>query len=198
MPCRTTKQTIEALKAAGFEVLDVCDLATTADIPWWDPVDPDNWWRLQSECQGWSCCTRETHFVVCLVGWLGVPPALPSAVCRQVYRCRILEERLAATRRVPHASGSDVHAQQLTEHAALHAFCWGVAGAAAADFRTTKAGRMVTHALVKNLERFGVAPKGSLEVASMLERAADGLVAGGKQGIFTPLFFFLVRKPTHS
>jgi hypothetical protein len=47
--CRTTKQTIESLKAAGFEVLDVCDLATTADIPWWDPVDPDNWWRLQSE-----------------------------------------------------------------------------------------------------------------------------------------------------
>lgn len=46
---RTTKQTIESLKAAGFEVLDVCDLATTADIPWWDPVDPDNWWRLQSE-----------------------------------------------------------------------------------------------------------------------------------------------------
>lgn len=29
----------------------------------------------------------------------------------------------------------------------------------------------------------------------MLERAADGLVAGGKQGIFTPLFFFLARKP---
>jgi sterol 24-C-methyltransferase len=41
----------------------------------------------------------------------------------------------------------------------------------------------------------GVAPKGSLEVASMLERAADGLVAGGKKGIFTPLFFFLARKP---
>lgn len=57
---------------------------------------------------------------------------------------------------------------------------------------------MVTHTLVKNLERFGVAPKGSLEVASMLERAADGLVAGGKQGIFTPLFFFLVRKPARS
>jgi hypothetical protein len=47
--CRTTKQTIAALKKAGFEVLDVCDLATTADIAWWDPVDPDQWWRLQSE-----------------------------------------------------------------------------------------------------------------------------------------------------
>lgn len=81
----------------------------------------------------------------------------------------------------------------------LRSDLWSVPGAVPcpcrADFRTTKAGRMVTHTLVKNLERFGVAPKGSLEVATMLERAADGLVAGGKQGIFTPLFFFLVRKP---
>jgi sterol 24-C-methyltransferase len=67
-----------------------------------------------------------------------------------------------------------------------------------ADFRTTKVGRYATHYLVKTLERFGVAPKGSLEVASMLERAADGLVAGGKMGLFTPLFFFLVRKPTNA
>jgi sterol 24-C-methyltransferase len=48
---------------------------------------------------------------------------------------------------------------------------------------------------VRGLEATGFAPKGSLEVASMLERAADGLVAGGKQGIYTPLYFFLVRKP---
>lgn len=47
--CRTTKQTLAALKQAGFEVVDSCDLTTTADIPWWDPVDPDNWWRLSSE-----------------------------------------------------------------------------------------------------------------------------------------------------
>lgn len=112
--CRTTKQTIEALKAAGFEVLDVCDLATTADIPWWDPVDPDNWWRLQSECQGsgWSCFARYMHFVVCLPGTpqkVGVPPAPSSAVCSQVYRCGILEDRLAATRRVPHTAATSMH-----------------------------------------------------------------------------------------
>lgn len=45
------------------------------------------------------------------------------------------------------------------------------------------------------MEVVGVAPKGSLEVATMLERAADGLVAGGKMGIFTVMYFFLVRKP---
>jgi sterol 24-C-methyltransferase len=37
--------------------------------------------------------------------------------------------------------------------------------------------------------------QGSGRVASFLERAGDGLVAGGKTGIFTPLFFFLARKP---
>ncbi|KAI8476628.1 MAG: cycloartenol-C-24-methyltransferase-like protein [Monoraphidium minutum] len=106
---RTTAETVESLKAAGFEVVDARDLALEADIPWWDPVDPDSW-RL-------------------------------------------------------------------------------------GNFRTTKLGRKVTHALVRGLEAAGIAPKGSLEVAAMLERAADGLVAGGKKGIFTPLYFFLARKP---
>lgn len=40
-----------------------------------------------------------------------------------------------------------------------------------------------------------VAPAGSGRVASFLERAGDGLVAGGKTGIFSPLIFFLARKP---
>jgi hypothetical protein len=31
--------------------VDSADLALSADIPWWDPVDPDNWTRLQSECR---------------------------------------------------------------------------------------------------------------------------------------------------
>ncbi|KIY96851.1 hypothetical protein MNEG_11110 [Monoraphidium neglectum] len=106
---RTTAETADSLRAAGFEVLDTRDLALEADVPWWDPVDPDSW-RL-------------------------------------------------------------------------------------GNFRTTKAGRRVTHALVRGLEAVGVAPKGSLEVATMLEQAADDLVAGGKTGTFTPLFFFLVRKP---
>lgn len=106
---RTTAETKRALEAAGFEVLEADDLAVGADVPWYDPIDPD-------------------------------------------------------VRRL-------------------------------SNFRTTRAGRMVTHGLVRGLEAVGVAPKGSLEVSTMLERAADGLVAGGKLGIFTPVYFFLVRKP---
>jgi hypothetical protein len=47
---RTTAETADSLRAAGFEVLDTRDLALEADVPWWDPVDPDSW-RLGSECQ---------------------------------------------------------------------------------------------------------------------------------------------------
>ncbi len=54
---------------------------------------------------------------------------------------------------------------------------------------------MATHVLVNTLETLRIAPKGTCEVSRMLERAADGLVAGGKLGIFTAIYFFLVRKP---
>ena len=45
---RTTAETNESLKKAGFELLESADLALTADVPWWDPVDPDSW-QLSSE-----------------------------------------------------------------------------------------------------------------------------------------------------
>ena len=38
-------------------------------------------------------------------------------------------------------------------------------------------------------------PKGSTEVVRLLDRTADAYVAGGKSGIFTPLYCFLARKP---
>jgi hypothetical protein len=54
---RTTKETDASLKAAGFELIDSRDLALDADIPWWDPVDPESWrlgseWRLLGEGVG--------------------------------------------------------------------------------------------------------------------------------------------------
>ena len=38
-------------------------------------------------------------------------------------------------------------------------------------------------------------PKGSAEVVRLLDRTAEAYVAGGKTGIFTPLYCFLARKP---
>ncbi|MCY4191170.1 MAG: hypothetical protein OXC54_02155 [Rhodospirillaceae bacterium] len=41
-------------------------------------------------------------------------------------------------------------------------------------------------------------PDGSRAVSTLLNRAADALVEGGRAGIFTPMFFFLARKPSEA
>ena len=56
-------------------------------------------------------------------------------------------------------------------------------------------GRAITRTMVKALEYVGLAPQGSERVSNFLEKAAEGLVEGGKKEIFTPMYFFLVRKP---
>ncbi|KAI3510856.1 hypothetical protein L1887_17993 [Cichorium endivia] len=63
------------------------------------------------------------------------------------------------------------------------------------SFRLTAIGRFFTKNMVMALEYVGLAPKGSQRVQSFLEKAAEGLVAGGKKEIFTPMYFFLARKP---
>ena len=44
-------------------------------------------------------------------------------------------------------------------------------------------------------ETLRVFPKGSTDIAAMLDRTANAYVAGGKAGIFTPLYCFLAVKP---
>ncbi|PSR91071.1 Cycloartenol-C-24-methyltransferase [Actinidia chinensis var. chinensis] len=63
------------------------------------------------------------------------------------------------------------------------------------NFRVTAVGRFMTRNMVKALERVGLAPEGSQRVQAFLEKAADALVEGGRKGIFTPMYFFLARKP---
>ncbi|KAJ6692068.1 METHYLTRANSFERASE [Salix purpurea] len=63
------------------------------------------------------------------------------------------------------------------------------------SFRLTAVGRFFTKNMVKALEYVGLAPKGSQRVQDFLEKAAEGLVEGGRKEIFTPLFFFVARKP---
>lgn len=66
------------------------------------------------------------------------------------------------------------------------------------SFRLTAVGRFITKNMVKALEFLSLAPEGSQRVSSFLEQAAEGLVEGGKKEIFTPMYFFLVRKPLTS
>ncbi|OMO71307.1 Methyltransferase type 11 [Corchorus capsularis] len=63
------------------------------------------------------------------------------------------------------------------------------------NFRGTAVGRFFTRNMVKVLEFLGLAPEGSQRVQHFLETAADALAEGGRKGIFTPVYFFLARKP---
>lgn len=62
------------------------------------------------------------------------------------------------------------------------------------DFLKTPVGREVTAKMLWLFERIGLAPRGSHQVATILNRGADGLSAGGKLGIFTPMYFTVARK----
>lgn len=61
----------------------------------------------------------------------------------------------------------------------------------------TKFGRAVTTNLCRLLEMVGLAPAGTVNVQGVLETAADALVEGGKLKLFTPMFFFVARKPSN-
>jgi len=62
------------------------------------------------------------------------------------------------------------------------------------NLRSSKLGRIFTSILTYVLETVRIAPKGTYKVQTMLTQTADDLVAGGKDGIFTPAYFFLARK----
>ena len=47
----------------------------------------------------------------------------------------------------------------------------------------------------KLAETLGMFPKGSADVVALMDRTANAYVAGGRTGIFTPLYCFLARKP---
>lgn len=61
----------------------------------------------------------------------------------------------------------------------------------------TPAGRAMTNLVLRIGEGIRVLPKGTRMVSTILNRAADALVEGGEIGIFTPMYFFLARKPRH-
>ena len=44
-------------------------------------------------------------------------------------------------------------------------------------------------------EPLGLVPKRTVEVQTFLNLGADSLVAGGRMGVFTPMFYFKARKP---
>jgi len=66
------------------------------------------------------------------------------------------------------------------------------------QFKHTRAGRRCTQALVDVMETLHLAPKGTSQTHKMLCVGGDGLAKGGEWGIFTPMYFFIARKPVKS
>lgn len=61
--------------------------------------------------------------------------------------------------------------------------------------RLTWIGRTVVHNLCGMAERIKLFPAGSQKTADSLAVAADNLVAGGKEDLFTPMYLMIARKP---
>ena len=62
-------------------------------------------------------------------------------------------------------------------------------------FRRTPLGRKAMLAGLRLAEAFRLFPNGSAAVVQLMDRTANAYVAGGRTGIFTPLYCFLARKP---
>jgi sterol 24-C-methyltransferase len=61
--------------------------------------------------------------------------------------------------------------------------------------RMTKPVRGMVQKLLSALEVVRLAPGGSAKTAASLARAADSLVAGAKEGLFTPMYLMIAQKP---
>jgi sterol 24-C-methyltransferase len=64
-------------------------------------------------------------------------------------------------------------------------------------FRMTHVARTMVHAFTGLLEVVGLAPPGTKKTADALARGADGLVAGAKKNLFTPMYLMVGRKPSN-
>ncbi|CAE6388803.1 unnamed protein product [Rhizoctonia solani] len=62
-------------------------------------------------------------------------------------------------------------------------------------WRMSWSGKVVTQTTVKLLEMVGLVPKGTFDVGEALKTAADALVRGGQQKLFTPMYLVVSRKP---
>jgi sterol 24-C-methyltransferase len=64
--------------------------------------------------------------------------------------------------------------------------------------RMTKAVRGLVRKLLAVMEVIRLAPGGSARTAASLAKGADSLVAGAKEGIFTPMYLMIAKKPEES
>lgn len=66
------------------------------------------------------------------------------------------------------------------------------------SFARSSLGRIATDFTVRVLEKLRIAPHSATEVSRMLNEAGDVMVASGELRIFTPMYFYLARKPVQT
>ncbi|KAG8794357.1 Delta(24)-sterol C-methyltransferase [Ceratobasidium sp. 428] len=62
-------------------------------------------------------------------------------------------------------------------------------------WRMSWSGKLITQTVVKMLETVGWVPKGTYDVGEALKVAAESLVRGGQQKLFTPMYLVVSKKP---
>lgn len=62
-------------------------------------------------------------------------------------------------------------------------------------FLSTKLGGACTHYALVVLEALRIAPKGTVQISSLLRATQQDLIDGGVAGTFTPSYFFVAEKP---
>ncbi|KAM7220624.1 sterol 24-C-methyltransferase erg-4 [Rhypophila decipiens] len=65
-------------------------------------------------------------------------------------------------------------------------------------FQMTHTARAIVHNFTGVLEWIGIAPPGTKKTGDALARGADGLVAGAKKNLFTPMYLMIARSATTS
>ena len=68
-------------------------------------------------------------------------------------------------------------------------------GTLGGTLRRTPLGRKALGGASRLAAVLGIIPKGSADVIALMDRTANAYVAGGRTGLFTPLYCFLARKP---
>jgi sterol 24-C-methyltransferase len=63
------------------------------------------------------------------------------------------------------------------------------------NFHHSQVATLATHCICWSMEKVGLAPKGTLKTHQFLLKARDGLLIGGQEGFFTPMYFMMGRKP---
>ena len=69
------------------------------------------------------------------------------------------------------------------------------AGLSLSGFRSSRAGAFLTHQIVRALETLKLSPAGTVHTHDVLRLLQRALLEGGSLGTFTPMYFWLARKP---